>query len=232
MKQILFCIFILALSSALADQPAQLGSRHIPRSGPIEIDGLVYSQPFELDSILNGFSNYSAGNRWVCDDFTLEGDYDIREIYVWMMFWLMFDWEYPSYMNFIISSDDTGDSDPNTNTVVWAETVNIVSISLVPGQSQNGPVMEVYCVLNTDTYPELEAGVHYYFETQAVTPDNCWILVSHNYIGDYCWYDNGSGVYVRSDFVFATDSDMFFDFYGESTSALEPETWGSIKTLF
>lgn len=230
MKHILSVVLILVMSFALADQPSELGSRHIPRSGPIEIYDAVYSQAFDLDSILNGFSNYGAGDRWVCDDFILEGNYDIREIYVWMIFHQT----YATDMNFVFSVDDSGDSDPNTNTVVWAETVNIVSISQVPGQGQSGPVMEVYCALNADTYPELEAGVHYYFETQALGTSyyNCWILVSHNYIGDYCWIDDGQGVYVRSDVYFDYDSDMFFDFFGEPTSALESETWGSIKTLF
>ena len=78
---------------------------------------------------------------------------------------------------------------------------------------------------------ELMGGIHYYFETQADVTDNCFVLVSRNYNGDYCWYNDGSGVWVRSDVIFEQDSDMFFDFVGQ-IAALESETWSSIKTLF
>ncbi len=37
---------------------------------------------------------------------------------------------------------------------------------------------------------------------------------------------------IRSDIAYGEDSDMFFDLIGEPMSALESETWGSIKTLF
>jgi len=32
------------------------------------------------------------------------------------------------------------------------------------------------------------------FETQADVVDNCFILVSPDMVGDYCWLDDGSGV--------------------------------------
>jgi hypothetical protein len=134
----------------------------------------------------------------------------------------------PTYMNLIISEDDTGDSDPNTSSHIWSESIPCTHIIV---EMYPFYVWETHCTIPLD-YPELEAGVHYYFETQADICDNCFFFVRHNYVGDYCWYDDGSGVYVRSDVAFDEDSDMFFDFYGESTSALESETWGSIKTLF
>ena len=83
----------------------------------------------------------------------------------------------------------------------------------------------------TDPYPELKAGVHYYLEVQADVNDNCFVLVSDNYIGDYCWYNDGSGVWVRSDVMFGQDSDMFFELHSE-TLALQPLTWAGIKSLF
>jgi len=56
-------------------------------------------------------------------------------------------------------------------------------------------------------------------------------MVSHNFIGDYCWYDDGDGFYERSDVAFGEDSDMFFELYGEPLS-LQPITWAGIKSLY
>lgn len=131
-------------------------------------------------------------------------------------------------MNLVISEDDTGDSDPNITTDVWAE--SIPCINTPTGYSNWGyDIYETYCEISPGV--NLNCSTHYYFETQAVTPDNCFILVSPNYYGDYCWIDDGSGIWVRSDEAFGEDSDMFFVFIAVM-NALEPETWGSIKTIF
>ena len=79
----------------------------------------VYSQPFDSDLLQNGYSNYGAGDRWVCDDFILEFDADIREIVVYQIY----TGQQASTYSISISVDDTGDSDPNTNTVLWAKSV-------------------------------------------------------------------------------------------------------------
>jgi hypothetical protein len=134
-------------------------------------------------------------------------------------------------MNLVISEDDTNDSDPNTNIDVWSESVPC--INTFTGDSNWGyDIYETHCFIDEDFYPLLFNGVHYYFEVNADVIDTCWITFSYNYIGDKCWYDDGSGVWVRTDIYFSVMSmDMFFDFYGENL-ALEPETWGSIKTIF
>ena len=225
MKRFLFALLLLSITSILADQPLVLSPRHVQGTGPIEIDGLVYSQPYSYENLLNGYSNYNGSySRWVCDDFTLEDDYDIREICVWMQY----TGGMPTHMNLVISKDDNGDSDPNTSSHIWAEYLPCTHTFV---QMWPFYVWETRCTIPL-AYPELEAGVHYYFETQADVVDNCFIFVSHNYVGDYCWCDDGSGVYVRSDVAYGEDSDMFFEFIGEPLSTLEPETWGSIKTLF
>ncbi len=225
MKLLLILLFI-SIASVLADQPFSLSPRHTQGTGPIEIDGLVYSQTYDYSNLVGGISNCSSFNRWFCDDFELDSDFFVTDMSVWMM-WTG---EMGSMMNFVISEDDTGDSDPNTNTDVWAESVPCINI--FTGDSNWGyEIYEVYCTISADSYPELDAGVHYYFETQADVVDNCFILTSENFVGDYCWYDDGSGIWVESDDAFGFAMDLFFDFYGENL-ALEPETWGSIKTLF
>jgi hypothetical protein len=224
MKQFLPAILIMIVSFALGNPPAELGSRHIQGTGPTGIDYLVYSQTYSYENLLNGYSNYGAGDRWVCDDFELIGSAWVSNIDVWMI------WTggQASTMNIVISKDDTGDSDPNTNTDVWAESASCTNT--FTGDSNWG-----YDIYKTDCeimYSlTLYGEIHYYFETQADVVDNCFILVSHNYIGDYCWYNDGSGIWVRSDVVFGQDSDMFFDFNG-MLPVVESETWGSIKTLF
>ncbi len=229
MKEFLFAVLILSLSSALADQPYELGSRHIQGTGPTGIDYLVYSQTYIYENLLNGYSNYGAGDRWVCDDLEVIGYASVYEIYVWMI------WTggQGSTMNLVISKDDTGDSDPNTNTDVWAESVSCTNT--FTGDSNWGyDIYETYMnfYYSYPPYPPyLHPGTHYYFETQADVTDNCFILVSHNYIGDYCWFNDGSGIWVRSDVTFEQDSDMFFDFDGQFLD-FESETWGNIKTLF
>ena len=226
MKRFLFALLFLLIASTLADQPLVLSPRHTQGTGPIEIDGLVYSQTYDYSILVTGISIYGGGNRWLCDDFELDNNYYVTEMCVWMI-WTG---DQASMMNFVISEDDTGDSDPNTNTDVWAESVPCTNT--FTGDSQWGyDIYETYCTINADAYPELDADVHYYFEAQADIVDNCFILVSWNNIGNYCWYDDGSGVWVESVIMFGFPSDMFFDFYGEYL-ALESETWGSIKALF
>ena len=224
MKEFLFAVLILSLSSALADQPYELGSRHIQGIGPIEIDYLVYSQTYSYENLLNGYSNYGAGDRWVCDDFKLTGYAWVSDIYIWMI------WTggQGSTMNIVISEDDTGDSDPNTTTDVFTESVPCTNT--FTGDSNWGyDIYETFCEIVPS--PTLYGGIHYYFEIQADVVDNCFILVSHNYIDDYCWYNDGPGIWVRSDVMFGEDSDMFFDFNG-MFPAVESETWGTIKSLF
>ena len=227
MKQFLCAILIISLSSVLADQPAELGSRHIQGTGPTESWNTIFSQTYSFENLLNGYSNYGAGNRWVCDDFQVTGLSWVIEIRVWMI-WTGGQGE---VMNFVISVDDTGDSDPNTNTDHWVESVSCTN-TFTGDSSWGYDIYETYINLLENSYPpELIPGTHYYFETQADVVDNCFALVSHNYNGDYCWYNDGSGIWVRSDVMFGQDSDMFFSFYGDIV-ALESDTWGSIKTLF
>ncbi|MCK4505293.1 MAG: hypothetical protein KAW14_06735 [Candidatus Aegiribacteria sp.] len=226
MKQILSVILIISLSSALADQTAELGSRNIHGTGPLEIWPTIYSQTYSYENLLNGYSNYSAGNRWVCDDFEVTGFSYVFDIWVWMI-WTG---EQGTEMNLVFSVDDAGDSDPNTNTDLMAE--SFPCTNTFTGDSNWGyDIYEIYIDIYEGPFFELIPGTHYYFEVQADTWDNCFILVSHNYNGDYCWYNDGSGVWVRSDIMFGEDSDMFFNFVGQILT-LESETWGSIKTLF
>ncbi len=225
MKKLLFALIFLSTASIMADQPIVLSPRHVQGTGPIEIDGLVYSQTYSWELIYNSVSINS--DRWFCDDFELDEDYYITDICVWTL-WMG---EQASIMNLVISEDDTNDSDPNTNTDVWSE--SIPCIHTFTGDSRWGyDIYETHCFIDEDIYPLLHDGVHYYFEVNADVIDTCWIIFMENCIGDMCWYDDGSGIWVRSDILFGMFMDMFFDFYGEPVNALEPETWGSIKTLF
>ena len=80
---------------------------------------MVYSQPFDGYLLQNGYSNYGAGDRWVCDDFTLEIDADIREVVLYQLYTGMMASEY----SIAISMDDEGDSDPNTAVEIWSITI-------------------------------------------------------------------------------------------------------------
>lgn len=229
MKKLIFTLLFLSTVSILADQPAVLSPRHLQGTGPISVDYLVYSQPYDLSFAGYGVMIYGEHGGWACDDFVLDNDYYIDEIYVYMM-WTT---EQASMMNLVISEDNIGDWDPNTNIDVWSETVPCTNT--FTGDSNWGyDIYETYMnfYYSYPPYPPyLHPGTHYYFETQADVTDNCFILVSHNYIGDYCWFNDGSGIWVRSDVTFEQDSDMFFDFDGQFLD-FESETWGNIKTLF
>ncbi len=229
MKEVFFALLFLSMTSILADQSLILSPRHVEGTGPIEIDGLVYSQTYDFGLIAGGASIIEEGDRWICDDFELDMDYYISDVFVWMI-WTG---EQASQMNLCISEDDILDWDPNTNIDVWAESAPCTNT--FTGDSQWGyDIYETHCTLDVNIYPELYSEKHYYFEVQADVNvgDNCFILFSPNYIGDYFWWDDGSGVWIRSDIIFGSASDMFFDFYGEPISSLQSETWGSIKTLF
>ncbi len=225
MKKLLPAFLFLSIASILADEPLILAPRHIQGTGPIEINELVYSQTYNYPRLNNSVSIHA--DRWFCDDLTIGGDYYVTDIYVW----ILWTGEQASVMNLVISEDDTNDSDPNTNTDVWSESVPC--INTFTGDSNWGyDIYETHCFIDQDIFPVLYKDVHYYFEVNADIIDVCWITFMENHFGDNCWYDNGSGVWVRSDIYFAFSVDMFFDFYGEPVNDLEPETWGSIKTLF
>lgn len=218
-------LLLIIVASLYADQPHILRSHHIHRTGPIVTDDEVYSQAF--GSFASGIGVNSGSNQWLCDDFVLDGDYYLTEINTWMI-WTS---TAATTMNLVISEDDLNDFDPNTNTDVWAESVQC--INTFTGVSIWGyDLYETHCVIDADLYPELDEGIHYYFEIQAEVVDGCFTLVSDNYIGDSCWYDNGGGIWVEGSVYFGFPTDMFFVFYGEPVSALESETWSSIKTLF
>ena len=224
MKLFVFALVIVAASAFSADM--DLGNRHAEGNGPVSIDGLVYSQTYTFAELVNGYSNYGAGDRWVCDDFVLSGpDSYFDYIYIWMI------WTggMGSTMN-IVFSEDSGDSDPNTATDVWAEGVPCTN-EFTGDTSWGFDIYETTCHINeTDVWPELEIGVHYWMETQADVTDNCFMLVGNWYILSYTWYNDGSGVWVRSDVIFEENTDAFFDLY--YSYALESSTWADIKTFF
>ncbi|MCK4505181.1 MAG: hypothetical protein KAW14_06165 [Candidatus Aegiribacteria sp.] len=225
MKLFIFALVIVAASVFAVD--ADLGNRHAEGNGMVSIDGLVYSQTYDYAELINGYSNYGAGDRWVCDDFELSGpEYYFDYIYVWMI------WTggMGSTMNFVFS-EDNGDSDPNTSTDVWGEAVPCTN-EFTGDTNWGYDIYKTTCNINeTDTWPELEIGTHYWFETQADVTDNCFILVGTWGVLSYTWYNDGSGVWVRSDIMFGEGTDMFFDFY-YSWNVLESSTWADIKTLF
>ena len=224
MKLFVFALVIVASSAFAVD--ADLGNRHAERNGPVAIDGLMYSQTYTFAELVNGYSNYGAGDRWICDDFVLSGpDTYVNLIVVWMI------WTggMGSTMN-IVFSEDSGDSDPNNATNYWAEPVPCTNY--FTGDTNWGfDIYKTTCDINAaDTHPNLIIGTHYWFETQADVTDNCFILVGTWGVLNYTWYNDGSGVWVRSDDAFEIGTDMFFDFY--YSWALESGTWADIKTLF
>lgn len=225
MKYLLTFICVL-ITSTYADGNYRLGPIHPHENETPPSDATVYSQPFN-GGLTSAVSIFSAAGRRACDDFILDDDYYISEVLVWMLY----SGPMSSVMNLAISEDDTNDSDPNTNTEVWSESVPCTNT--FTGYSQWGyDIYETYCTIDTGLYPELEEGVHYYFDVQAENVDNSFICVSDNLVGDCLWYDDGSGVWVICTTIFGEEMDLFFCFYGEPISALETETWGSIKTLF
>ncbi len=224
MKLFVFALVIVAASSFAAD--AELGPRHAEGTGMTSIDGLMYSQTYDYANLMNGYSNYGAGDRWVCDDFELAGPEDfVDSIVVWMI------WTggQGSTMN-IVFSEDSGDSDPNTATDVWAEGVPCTNV-FTGDTSWGFDIYETTCdIAAADEHPELTIGTHYWLEAQADVSDNCFILVGTWSVLQYTWYNDGSGVWVRCDVIFSEITDMFFDFYGYVS--LESGTWADIKTLF
>ncbi len=227
MKRFLFALLLLSITSILADQSCMLNGHQPQGIGPIEIDGLVYSQTYDFGLISGSGCIEGVLDRWLCDDFILDNDYYLSDVHVWMI-WTD---EQATQMNFVISEDDLLDWDPNTNTDVWAESAPCTNT--FTGDSNWGyEIYETHCVIDIRFYPELYAEKHYYFEVQADVTDCCLMLLSPAMVGDYCWYDNGSGVWIRSDVAFGGGRDVFFDFYGEPVNTMESETWGSIKTLF
>lgn len=119
---ILFIVSILISTIPAASQfsTKPFTVKYSLSSRPIQTyDYCVYSQTYDENLVLNGYSNYGAGDRWVCDDFILDLDAEIMEIVIYQIY----TGGQASHINIVISKDDAGDSDPNTNTVIWQETV-------------------------------------------------------------------------------------------------------------
>ncbi|MCK4505230.1 MAG: hypothetical protein KAW14_06420 [Candidatus Aegiribacteria sp.] len=219
---------IIFMFSVLADQPDELGSFRITDGEHQTIDNrsCVYSQTWNYSEWVTGYSNYGAGDRWVCDDFILTDDCTIDSIVVWEMY----PGGRPSWMN-IVFSEDTGDSDPNTAVEVWSASAPCQN--WFTGQPPyDSYKTTIFVIESGESPPELSAGTRYWLEVQADIVDNCFLLVCRWANGSFTWYNDGSGVWVRSDIMFGVGTDAFFDLYGYETSALESSTWGSIKTLF
>ena len=221
-------ILIICIFSVLADQPTELGSFRITDGGHQTIDNrsCVYSQPWDVGELVNGYSNYGAGDRWVCDDFILTADCTLDSIFVWQLY----TGDIPAWMN-IVFSEDTGDSDPNTAVEVWNSSAPCIHYFEWIGQDYIYRTV-IVVIESGESPPELSAGTRYWLEVQADVVDNSFMLVCTWANGSYTWYNDGSGVWVRSDIQFGEGTDAFFELYGYESSALESSTWGSIKTLF
>ncbi len=230
-KQLVFILVIVAAGAFSAEM--ELGGRHITAVNPASTDDAAYSQTFVYENLINGFSNYSAGGCWVYDDFMLEPagggtGWELNEIVVWMI------WTgaKASIMN-IVFSEDSGESNLDTATEVWAEAVPCTNV-YSGYQSWGYNIYKTTCTINTDAYPILDNGITYWLETQADVVDNCFILVGVHFNGSIVWCDNGSGVWVRADEAFVEPYivDAFFDLYGTEVGVLESDTWSVIKALF
>ncbi len=229
MKMYVFALVIIVATAFTADDMELIGANSTEGGSPVSIDGLAYSQTWNVDIATHGFSIYAAGDRWVCDDFVLTGDWELNQVVVWMI-WLG---EMGSIMNIAFAEDD-GSADPNNATTVWSEAVPAANVFADEWETSGGDWYDIYeytCTISADAYPVLSDGVAYWVYVQADVVDNCFVMVSDNYVGSSCWYNDGSGLWVISDESFGYDSDMFFDIYGDCT-ALESGTWGDIKSLF
>ena len=220
---------IICMFSALADPPDEFGTFMMTDGGPQTIDNrfCVYSQTWDIGEFVNCYSYYSGGDRWVCDDFILTADCTIDSIVVWMIY----TGGVAAWMN-IVFSEDIGDSDPNTAVEVWSASAPCLNVVFELWRGMLGHKSTIVVIASEKSPPVLSAGTHYWLEVQADVVDNCFLLVGTCANGSYTWYNDGSGIYVRSDIVFGEGTDAFFDLYGYESGALESSTWGSIKTLF
>lgn len=77
MKKLLFALIVLSTASILADKPLVLSPRHTQETGPITIDGLVYSQTYNFGRIDAGASITEEGDNWFCDDSDPDTNLDV-----------------------------------------------------------------------------------------------------------------------------------------------------------
>ena len=121
---VLLPLFVLLSTSSPAQQLSPGGPPNIRhglsrRYASFYDYSVIYSQPFDFYLLVNGYSNFSAYDWWVCDDFVLDFDADIREI----VLYLIYTGDQAENYNIAISVDDNGDSDPNTAVEIWSETI-------------------------------------------------------------------------------------------------------------
>ncbi len=235
MKQLLIILALVTVTAFAVEM--SVGPGNPAGNGPKSIDGIAYSQTWDVEEAFHGISVYAAGDRWLCDDFILTGNYELDEIVVWLIYPDP-ETEPATKMNLMIL-EDAGDVNPNNASLIWdGPLVPAVSIdtgdiyhSEGSGIDYNG--YETTSTLVAGSYPSLTAGPTYWLCVQAYVEDNCFVMVSVNYIGSNCWFNDGSGIYIdtaeHSSLLY--DTDMFFDLYGTGT-ALESSTWADIKTDF
>jgi hypothetical protein len=214
-------LFLLSLPAlALAAGADHLGFIHPWGSGyGGPTDAIVFDQVYSYAALVNGYQHIQ-----MADDFILAQDASIQNIRMWMIYTSTMPVSYD-----LAIAQDNGDSDPNTATVIWSETVPCTHFDTGDDQWGYDIWETTFAISPTDVYPSLTAGVRYWLIFN-FTATEFW-LVEDPVWGSYAWTSDGATWYrTDSPSTFNYAADAFFQLY-DTPVALARETWGSIKTL-
>ncbi len=224
-----FVILVLVLLASLAFASASdLGAVH--HSGTSNYSGgtdaVVYAQPYVFADLSNGIRHYSAPEGWGTDDFILSTASEIHGV----QFYIVYAGSTAPTSYDLVIGQDAGDSDPNNYSTVWS--ANVPCTLVDTGDDNWGfDIYEVNCDIPS-SFPSLTAGPRYWlaigFHDTDVTD---YVLVTETITGGMAWSGVTQTSYIPTVTSFGTAYDFFFNLY-DSPTALERQTWGSIKSLY
>ena len=155
------------------------------------------------------------------DDFVPEYSGDVNYVVLWMVHTQALP---PSI--FLSITEDNGDNDPNTATLVTSGVSPATHVD-TGTQCLGYPVYQTTCALPSTA--ALSTANTYWLEAKMPSFNTWWCAQQPLVFGSTMWVYHVDQ-YVTTSFLFEQDFDSFFELH--NSLALEGNTWGAIKASF
>lgn len=224
MKLLTLCLTVFAASAFSIDFDS-MDNRFSSGSGySHNTDDVIFAQTYSLAALTNAVRQDA-----ICDDFILDDFSSINKVRFWIIHTgatLPIEYE-------LSIAQDTGDSNPNNAAIIWTETVPcVVTDTGDVAFSINAPVYQIDCTYAIQQ--EFTPVIRYWIMIKLQDDDVFdYVLIQNPIFGNYAWTYDGTAWYRIDDPIHSLNKerDTFFEIEGYGT-ALQNETWGSIKSMF
>ena len=185
-------------------------------SASAQIGDAIFSQTYVFENMRGMLSA-----ERLADDFVPEYSGDVQCVILWMVHT-----QVPPDNIFLSISEDNGDNDPNTATLVTSGVSPATHVD-TGTQCLGYPVYQTTCTLPSAV--ALSTANTYWLEAYMPSFNSCWCAQQPLVFGSTMW------VYLVDHFeatstMMGQDFDSFFELH--TSLALEGNTWGAIKASF